>query len=226
MSLSPDDAVLLAAPAGGWRDLCRWHAARRAEAEARVAWHVTDEAQLPFNHRWEHVQEVVGLALRLATLTSADVEIVEAAAWLHDVRKGEPNHGAAGAIAAEAILLTSEFPAAKIPAVVDAIQRHVGLFRLDGVSPLMPVETAVLWDADKLAKLGVRSLGFILSSHWLHGKTLAERRADMTEHVLSVLGRTVTSMNTTPALEMAQRRYQEMIRALDEWAREEQETGL
>ena len=52
-----------------------------------------------FNYRWEHVATVVTLALRLAEQTGADTEIVEAAAWLHDVCKfthGE-NHPAAGA---------------------------------------------------------------------------------------------------------------------------------
>jgi uncharacterized protein len=214
------------APFGTWRDLCRSYAAQQAEAEAQAAWRSVDGAQVPFNHRWEHVQEVAGLALRLADLTGADVEIVEAAAWLHDVRKGQPNHGAAGARAAEAFLRTSDFPAVKIPAVVDAIQRHVGLFRADGEDSLTPVETAVLWDADKLSKLGVRAIGLILSTHWLHGKTLAGRREDMADHVRSVLGRTVNSMNTAPGLELARRRYGMMVSFLDEWAREEHEAGL
>jgi uncharacterized protein len=38
------------------------------------------------------VQAVVRLANRLAERTGADREIVEAAAWLHDVGKGSHSH--------------------------------------------------------------------------------------------------------------------------------------
>jgi uncharacterized protein len=72
--------------------------------------------RLPFNYRWEHIQCVVSLALHLAAKTGADREVVEAAAWLHDVCKGEPNHGAAGARAARTLLSHTDFPAAKIDA--------------------------------------------------------------------------------------------------------------
>lgn len=209
-----------------WRDLCRRQAAQQAEAEARTAWGTAAGAPLPFNHRWEHVQEVVGLALHLAGLTGADAEIVEAAAWLHDIRKTEPNHGEAGARAAQAVLAQSDFPPAKIPAVVEAIRRHVGLFRAAGAAPLTPIETAVLWDADKLSKLGVRAVGFTLSTHWLAGMTLAERRKNMEDHIGSTLGRTAESMNTAPGLALAQRRYATMLGLLGEWAREEREAGL
>lgn len=226
MSAAPDPVVQHAAPTGAWRELCRQQAAAQAEAEARAAWGIAQDAQLPFNHRWEHVQEVVGLALHLAALTGADAEIVEAAAWLHDIRKREPNHGAAGAVAAQAILAQSDFPPAKIPAVVDAIRHHVGLFRAEGAAPLTPVESAVLWDADKLSKLGVRAIGFTLSAHWLRGMTLAARRTDMEDHIRAVLDRTVESMNTAPGLALAQRRYATMLGLLEEWAREEREAGL
>ena len=67
------------------------------------------------------MQAVVDLALWLAATVGADAEIVEAAAWLHDIRKGHANHAAQGAKAAKRILADTDFPGAKIDAVADAI---------------------------------------------------------------------------------------------------------
>ena len=52
--------------------------------------------------------------------------------------------------------------------------------------------------------------------------TLEQRRDYMDSFARSVLGRTVQSMNTTPARAEAERRYDDMMHALDAWAREAQ----
>jgi uncharacterized protein len=206
-----------------WRTVCRQRMAQQAEQEARAAWQIGPDAPIPFNHRWEHVQEVVQLALWLAETLDADREIVEAAAWLHDIGKVESNHGVAGAEEAERILITTDFPPAKIAAVAQVIRLHVGMYRAEDAVPLEPVEAAILWDADKLSKLGVHALAFMLSAIYLVGQTLAERRQSSAEFVYDVLSRTVASMNTAPARRLAQQRYADMVNTLDIWAREEQE---
>jgi uncharacterized protein len=116
-----------------------------------------------FNYRWEHVQAVVRLANRLAQLTGADREIVEAAAWLHDVGKGSHSgdHGREGAAAARMVLAQTGFPPHKIEAVADAIAKHVGHHRSE---PVEPLEAAILWDADKLTWLGATSVLHIVGS--------------------------------------------------------------
>jgi uncharacterized protein len=209
--------------AAGWRTLARQAAVAQAEAEARRVWQVGPGEPIPFNHRWEHVREVVALALWLATASGADREIVEAAAWLHDVRKEEPSHGVAGAVAAQALLAGSDFPAAKLPAVAEAIRRHVGLYRADGAPPITPLEAAVLWDADKLSKLGVQALVFNLSTVYAVQQTLDQRRMDNLTFAEDVLSRTVTSMNTPPARALAERRYREMLAVLEWWAQDAHE---
>ncbi len=148
-----------------WREIVRSAAQAAASAEsvreARSQAAATGsphwrEHDIPFNYRWEHVQAVVRLALRLADLTGADREIVEAAAWLHDVAKGRSeNHAKAGAIVARRILAETDFPPAKIDAVADAIAKHKGLWVAE---PVEPLEVAVLWDADKLSKLGATAV--------------------------------------------------------------------
>jgi uncharacterized protein len=125
---------------------------KAAAAETEVKWGCASDA---FNYRWEHVQAVVRTALRLAELVGADAEVVEAAAWLHDVAKlgHREAHGREGAAAARAILAQSDFPPHKVDAVAEAIAKHVGLF-VPPESKIEPLEAAVLWDADKLTKLG------------------------------------------------------------------------
>jgi uncharacterized protein len=205
-----------------WRQVCREQAQKQAISEARKAWKVSSNKSIPFSHRWEHVQAVVRMALWLAQQTGADAEVVEAAAWLHDIRKGTPAHGISGAREARRILLRTDFPPAKLPAVADAISRHVGLYRPPAAPPLAPVETAVLWDADKLTKLGVQALAYSLSMSFMRGLTLPQRRSNMLEFTQSVLVRTVQSMNTPPARQEAAQRYAAMLQVLEAWCREEE----
>lgn len=205
-----------------WRAACREHAAHAALAEARSLWAAHEDKPLPFSHRWEHVQEVVRLALWLCRVLGADTEIVEAAAWLHDVCKQEPRHAEAGAAEAQRFLPQTDFPPAKRAAVVEAIREHEGFFREPGALPLDPLETAVLWDADKLSKLGVQAIAYTAGTPYAAGMTLAQRRDFIDSFARSVLSRTVQSMNTAPGRNEAIRRFDDMMRALDAWAHEEE----
>jgi uncharacterized protein len=205
-----------------WHLVCRQVAEKQATAEARKAWKVRRNSAVPFVHRWEHIKAVVDTALWLGRQTGADLDVVEASAWLHDIRKGMPGHGPNGAREAKRILLQTSFPLEKLPAVVDAIARHVGLYRALDAPPLMPLETAVLWDADKLTKLGVQALAYNLSMSYMRGLTLPQRRSNMSEFTQSVLIRTVESMNTLPARQEAAQRYQVMLAMLEAWRREQE----
>jgi uncharacterized protein len=156
-----------------WRAVAQSAAQDAARIEDQARW---GDARTPFDYRWEHVQAVAQLAVRLAERTGADREVCEAAAWLHDVAKAQPtatdssqpgqrpDHGRDGAIAARRILAETDFPPAKIAAVADAIAKHVGFTHED---PVEPLEAAVLWDADKLSKLGAtvvfHGLGYLLA---------------------------------------------------------------
>jgi len=138
---------------GEWRRIAAREAHEATLREARERWQIEDP---PANYRWTHVQAVVRLGLRLTELTGADRDVVEAAAWLHDCAKmgKDDDHGQAGSIKAGEILRMTDFPEDKVEAVVDAISKHVGLWVEE---PVEPLEAAVLWDADKLSKLGVAS---------------------------------------------------------------------
>ena len=170
-----------------------------------------------FNYRWEHVQTVVRLAIRLAEETGADVEVVEAAAWLHDVAKytAKQKHPQKGAEQARKILAKTDFPPEKIERVAQAIESHMGLWRK---TPLANLEAAILWDADKLTKIGLTG-----AFHWL-GDTLTQGRpmqtTEMIErgHATNWQERTVASMHTEPARQAAAerlRRYRALWRELE-----------
>jgi uncharacterized protein len=209
-----------------WRAVVVAAAKAQAAQEARKLWKLEEGEPLPFDARYEHVAQVAALALRLGRSLHADLEIMEAAGWLHDVRKGEPQHALAGAAAARTILAATDFPPDKIEAVAEVISKHEGLYRKEGEPPLQPLESAILWDADKLTKLGVQSVLMSLSTPHVFGKDMAARWRYVAEFADQVLGRTVKSMNTKPARHIAERRYRSTLALLSLWAREAREAGV
>jgi uncharacterized protein len=119
----------------------------------------------------------------------------------------------------EEILRGTDFPAESIPAVRHAIEHHVGL-KLS--RKLEPVETACLWDCDKLSKLGAASL---VHFNCIAGGFRPVETAGILERGLQwvELARVITgSMNTAPARAEAERRlaflesYYEQLRR--EWS--------
>lgn len=170
-----------------------------------------------FNYRWEHVTTVVKLAKRLAKLTGADQDVVEASAWLHDIRKGiKANHALAGADFARLFLPQTDFPLEKVEHVAHAIEVHMGLWRDE---PLTDLEATVLWDADKLSKIGLTAV-----FHWTGGSLAGFQPTSIREIIANGRQaewqeRTVASMHTEPARRAAQsrlKRYNWLWQTLEE----------
>jgi uncharacterized protein len=202
----------------------KWRkAVKKAMREATIKEAVEryDTKNPTFNYRWEHVTAVVTLAVKLAELTGADLDIVEAAAWLHDVRKeAGGDHPKEGAKFARKLLPKTDFPQEKIEGVAQAIAAHMGLWRGDPFpdKPLKNLESAVLWDADKLAKIGLTAV-----FHWVGGD-LAKNKPRSTHDLLangkavSWHAKTVASMHTEPARRAAKARlkaYNKLWRQLE-----------
>ncbi len=201
-----------------WRNAVKQVMREATEAEAKKRYGTKSPA---FNYRWEHVTAVVTNAIKLAELMDADIEVVEAAAWLHDVCKGAgSDHPKEGAEFACQFLPTTDFPRKKIKRVADAIAVHMGLWRGDPFpeKPLKNLEAAVLWDADKLAKMGLTAV-----FHWTGG-TLARGKPHSTQDLLDDIKsvdwqhKTVASMHTKPAKKAAKARlktYNQMWQLLE-----------
>jgi uncharacterized protein len=104
-------------------------------------------------HDFDHVLRVLALTERLAQEEGADLEIVRAAALLHDVARGQgdpliTDHARAGAEFAREVLMGQ--PSDRVEAVAHAVAAH--RFRT-GPNP-QTLEAKVLHDADKLDAIG------------------------------------------------------------------------
>ncbi|MGD8398544.1 MAG: HD domain-containing protein [Anaerolineae bacterium] len=114
-------------------------------------------------HDFDHVLRVLALAERLARAEGADLEIVRAAALLHDAGRGQGvEHAAAGADLARRVLVDQ--PPDRVEAVAHAIAAH--RFRR-GPAPAT-LEARVVHDADKLDAIGAIGVAraFHYGGHW------------------------------------------------------------
>ena len=107
-------------------------------------------------HGFDHVERVHRAALMLAKKEKADLQIVDAAAWLHDIaRAGEDSgkyicHAEEGAKISKKILERINFPKEKISAVQHAIAAH----RFSKQKKAETKEAQIIQDADRLDSLG------------------------------------------------------------------------
>ena len=108
-------------------------------------------------HDFSHIERVYRMAERLARAVGADLEIVRAAALLHDADGTTPGsdvrleHHLRSAEFAETILKAEGWPEERIKAVQHCIRAH--RYR-DDREPPETIEAKVLFDADKLDVLG------------------------------------------------------------------------
>lgn len=118
-------------------------------------------------HGFDHIERVYRMAERLAREEGADLEIVRAAALLHDIEGSHPageeraNHHHQSADLAGEILRAEGWSEERIAAVQHCIRAH--RFR-DNREPPATIEAKVLFDADKLDVLGAigvaRTIGY------------------------------------------------------------------
>jgi uncharacterized protein len=186
----------------------------RTSAAAREEWlKAQHESEVPlFNYRYSHVSQVVAVAKDLAKAAGADMDIVATAAWLHDFTKpgiGEvPGHGETSAQEAREILLKEGIDPDAAERICDAIRKHVGL-TLD--SPLEPMEAQILWEADKLVKLGATVFAhMIVYMQKAKPDFSLKDLADELRDYLGLAKRIAASMNTERAQELARIRLDAM----------------
>lgn len=110
-------------------------------------------------HGFDHILRVYRMAEQLAIAEGADIEIVRAAALLHDAEgsatsggeEGRLNHHQASADFARQILEAEGWPEERIAAVLHCIRAH--RFRDESENP-QTLEARILFDADKLDVIG------------------------------------------------------------------------
>jgi uncharacterized protein len=123
-------------------------------------------------HDFDHVLRVYRMAERIAQAEGADLEIVRAAALLHDAEGATPggasrtdHHHASAAFAAQ-VLAAEGWEASRIEAVQHAIRAH----RFRGGEAPQTLEAQVLFDADKLDVLGAIGAARVIGYATLAGK--------------------------------------------------------
>jgi uncharacterized protein len=132
-------------------------------------------------HDFDHVERVYRMAERLAKAEGADLEIVLAAALLHDVEGTAPgavaraNHHYASADFAAAVLAAEGWTQERIAAVQHCIRAH--RFR-DDREPPQTIEAKVLFDADKLDVLGAVGAARVVIYAALAGQPLYTEPSD------------------------------------------------
>jgi len=121
-------------------------------------------------HGFDHMVRVYRMAERLALAEGADLEIVRAAALLHDANPPgsddlRENHHHASALFAQQILEAEGWATERAQAVQHCIRAH--RFRDNHETP-QTLEAKVLFDADKLDAIGAigvaRAIGYALSA--------------------------------------------------------------
>lgn len=97
-----------------------------------------------------HFKPTVKYALKLADELGGDKEIIEIAAWLHDIGsivEGRENHHISGAEIAEKRLLKLNYPKEKIELVKNCILNHRGSKNLKRLS----LEEQIIAEADTMS---------------------------------------------------------------------------
>jgi uncharacterized protein len=173
------------------------------------------ESEKPlYNYRYDHVELVVDLSQFLGKHTNADLDIITIAGWLHDVAKpglgGVKNHGEMSADMAQCFLEEEGVDSKVIKGVYDAIRKHVGLTLHE---PLKPLEAQILWDADKIVKLGmVGFIHFLLNGIRINpGMNIHDISAKIRDYI-PLAQKIVKSMNTTIGKKIAEERLEVLVK--------------
>lgn len=121
-------------------------------------------------HGFDHVQRVLALAERFGAQLGADLEILRAAALLHDAAgaaplgEGRAAHEQASAEFARVVLEQEGWPSQRIEPVLHCIRAH----RYRGEEQPISLEAQVLFDADKLDVIGAfgvaRTIGYAVQA--------------------------------------------------------------
>ncbi len=183
-------------------------------------------------HDFDHILRVYHTAVRIAEAEGADVEIVRAAALLHDSRGSAPGSGTermghhqASARFAAAVLAEKGWDAERVRAVEHCILAH--RFRNPAEKP-ETLEAQIIFDADKLDALGAVGAARVLayaalantpfyeppSDHFLEsGQELPDEQHSAYHEHLFKLRKLPERMNTPTARAIADER----LRYLDEF---------
>jgi uncharacterized protein len=113
------------------------------------------------SHDWDHTQRVFNLCMHIGRVEGANLEVLEIAAYLHDVgrshedeSRGEACHAEKGAEMARNLLKTYPTSDEQKANIIHCIRSH----RFRGDQQPETLEAKVLFDADKLDAIGAMGI--------------------------------------------------------------------
>jgi uncharacterized protein len=173
-------------------------------------------------HSYEHTLRVRQLSLMLGAKEGADLEVLEAAALLHDIGRPEEeetgeSHAKVGANMAVAFLATTSFPNEKLPQVASAIRTH----RFSENETPESLEGEILSDADKLDAMGALGLARTIAESLVQQRGLQ----GMIEHMDQKLLKLYDRIFTPTGKKLAEPRHQLLITFMHTLASEFQAIG-
>lgn len=179
------------------------------------------------SHDLEHTKRVHNLCIYLGKKQNADLEILKAAALLHDIArplenkfKGKICHAQKGAEISKIFLKKLKIPEEKINKIVHCIETH--RFRKNNAPK--SIEAKILFDADKLDAIGAIGLAraFVFAgenkakvhntyNEAINGKAYSEDDTAFKEFLVK-LSKIKNKMFTKQGKRLAQKRHKFMIK--------------
>lgn len=155
-----------------------------------------------------HFVPMVRYAADLAQKLGADVELVQLAAWLHDIgsiRYGRDNHHITGAKIAKDFLQSQNYPDEKIKLVEKCILNHRSSTKKDCQS----LEEKIISDADAISNFD--NLAGIFKAAFIYEEL---DQAEASKSVKAKLERKWKNLYLEQARDMIEEKYQAMIKLL------------
>lgn len=205
--------------------------------EEAQSWYATDDPV----HGFDHVLRVMRTTEEIGTELGADLEILRAAALLHDAAGADPRenraeHENASAEFAQAVLRDEGWTDDRIREVVHCIMSH----RYRGKHEPESLEARILFDADKLDVIGAfgaaRTLGYAIqagqpmfaepSEQFLeHGETVPGEPHSAYHEYLFKLRKVKDRLHTEPARRRAAKRERVLVSFFEQLAAEARGEG-
>jgi len=186
------------------------------------------------HHSKSHVERVYNLAVRIAEEENADLDVVKAAALLHDIARAMEDegkieeHAVEGAKMARKVLEEVNFPKEKIDKVIHCIEVH----RFAKGAKAENLEARILQDADRLDIIGAVGIARVFArGGWenmpIHDPSIPPkqkydgRSLTSVNHIYEKILKVKGTFNTAIAREIAEERHkfveQFLERLLKEW---------
>jgi len=189
------------------------------------------------HHDRFHTERVYNVAVRIAEEEHADVDVVKAAALLHDVARALEDegkiddHALEGAKKAREVLETVDFPKEKIPAALHCIEVH----RFRKGMEARSLEAKIVQDADRLDIIGAIGIARVFTRGGWGNKPIHDpaippkakydgRSLTSVNHIYEKILNVKDTLNTKTAKKIAKERHRFvehfLERFMNEWKAE------